>query len=499
MPIRLNASDIIALHRPSSCELRIFLRHAGEAQELPSEFEKVLGRLGMQHEQEHLQSLGAHADVSQADISERLRKTKDAAQASTPVIYQPTLQVNTVLNGVDVEVFGIPDFLIRDGNGYVIRDAKLSRSISEDAHPEILLQVQLYGWLFEGVFGTPPKGLEVYSGKKEIALVPYDGGVAALKELETVLRLKRLEAEPYEPVGQSKCTGCGFQERCWSRAREHQDVSLLVDVDQGLARQLHSEGITTPVELLSNYDAQMLSELKRPRGDKMVRVGAAATKILLYAEALRSNTEQMLFAPNLPIGDNFVMLDLEGMPPQLNELDKIYLWGTQVFGSIPGLFKGAVAGFGPSGDSEGWQDFLAHCKATFETYGDISFVHWSSYEKTYLNKYIGRHGDTDGIGARIVANLLDLLPITKASMILPVPSYGLKTIEEYVGFKRTQDEYGGTWSMATFIEATETQDQAKRTELMDAILKYNEEDLQATWAVMEWLRSRTPTARAATT
>jgi uncharacterized protein len=192
------------------------------------------------------------------------------------------------------------------------------------------------------------------------------------------------------------------------------------------------------------------------------------------------------------------MLDLEGMPPHLNELDKIYLWGTQVFGSVPSKFMGAVSGFGASGDSEGWHKFLANSEAIFEAYGDIRFIHWSSYEKTNLNKYIIRYGDPNGVAARVVASLLDLFPITKASMILPVPSYGLKTIEEYVGFKRTQDEYGGTWSMATFIEATETHDIAKRDELMDSILKYNEEDLQATWAVMEWLRSRTPAARAAT-
>jgi predicted RecB family nuclease len=222
----------------------------------------------MRHEQQHLQSLGGHIEISQADISVRVRNTKEAVQAGTPVVYQPTLQVNTVFNGIDVEILGIPDFLIRDGNGYVIRDAKLSRSITEEARPEIILQVQLYGWLFEQVFGTPPKRLEVYSGKQEIALVPYDGGAAALKELETVLRLKQLGSEPYEPVGQSKCTGCGFENRCWSRAEEHQDVSLLVDVDQGLARQLHSEGITTPTELLSKFDAQALSELKRPRGGK---------------------------------------------------------------------------------------------------------------------------------------------------------------------------------------------------------------------------------------
>jgi predicted RecB family nuclease len=44
--------------------------------------------------------------------------------------------------------------------------------------------------------------------------------------------------------------------------------------------------------------------------------------------------------------------------------------------------------------------------------------------------------------------------------------------------------------MAIFIEVTETSDEVKRKELMDKILKYNEEDLGATWAVFEWLRGK---------
>ena len=60
----------------------------------------------------------------------------------------------------------------------------------------------------------------------------------------------------------------------------------------------------------------------------------------------------------------------------------------------------------------------------------------------------------------------------------------------YVGFTRTQDEYGGSWAMAQFILATETEDEAERNERMGEILKYNEEDLAATWAVFEWLRSK---------
>ena len=80
-------------------------------------------------------------------------------------------------------------------------------------------------------------------------------------------------------------------------------------------------------------------------------------------------------------------------------------------------------------------------------------------------------------------NLFDLLPVTQKAVMLPLPSYGLKVVEEYVGFQRTQDEYGGAWSMAHYMEATETGNAEARQKLMNDILKYNEEDLVATWTV----------------
>ena len=57
-------------------------------------------------------------------------------------------------------------------------------------------------------------------------------------------------------------------------------------------------------------------------------------------------------------------------------------------------------------------------------------------------------------------------------------------------YKRKQTEYGGQWAMATFIEATETGDEVHRKQLMDKIIAYNREDLEATWAVFGWLRSK---------
>ena len=100
-----------------------------------------------------------------------------------------------------------------------------------------------------------------------------------------------------------------------------------------------------------------------------------------------------------------------------------------------------------------------------------------------------RYGDDDGVAARVRENLLDLLPITKKSIALSLPSYSLKVVEKYIGFKRTLKEYGGDWAMAQYIEAVETENEAVRLEIMNQILAYNREDLEATWSVFRWLKS----------
>ena len=142
-----------------------------------------------------------------------------------------------------------PTSIILDGDGYIIRDSKLSLRVDEESHPEIILQLQLYGWLFGRTAGTPAKRLQVHAGKGDIVDVPYDGGAAALSELARILGLKRLSAEPYEPLGWTKCGGCGYSAHCWPRAEARKDVSLVMEVDQGLARKLHGDGIETAQQL----------------------------------------------------------------------------------------------------------------------------------------------------------------------------------------------------------------------------------------------------------
>ena len=153
--MRLTASDIVSLYRPTPCSLRVYLREQSIPEDEPSIFEQILRTLGQRHEESHLATLGAYEDLSVVPQDERVRRTTDAIRNCVPVIYQGEFAVETVVGGMPVTIVGRPDFLILDGDGYIIRDSKLSRKVDEKHHEEITLQLQLYGWLFEQTVGTP--------------------------------------------------------------------------------------------------------------------------------------------------------------------------------------------------------------------------------------------------------------------------------------------------------------------------------------------------------
>ena len=483
--MQFSGTDFYRAYRPSACDLRLYLHRSGAKAADPGPYEEVIRRLGERHERNHLATLANVTHVGHGTRDERQARTLQAMAVGADIVGQPFFTAKVELAGLACELIGIPDLLIREGEGYVIRDIKMTRRVNEDDHPEIFWQLRLYAWLFELVVGVPPVRLEVLSGKDEI--VPI-GNASAGEVVSRLVQVIRSQEAPFEPVGWSRCNGCGYSDHCWSQAESRRDVALVMRVDQSLARALREANVVSYDDLLARFDETQLSAFRRPWGAKTQKVGKAAGTILLSARALQTKQPIRLALPDIPDVPNFVMFDLEGLPPHLDELDKIYLWGLQVFGENPSPFAPAVAGFGPNGDREGWEAFLAAARVILDTYGDIPFVHWSHYEGTKLRQYVDRHGDFDGIAAAVEENLFNLLPVAQASVIFPLSSYSLKVVEEYVGFKRTQDQYGGSWSMAQYIEATETEDEGRRQRLMGDILKYNEEDLAATWAVLCWLK-----------
>ncbi len=485
---RIWPSALYNLLKPSRCDLRVWLESHGFEEEPPDTFREVLFDLGHAHEAEHARRFPRAVDVAQLPREEQEDATLELLRERERVIYQGALSARTTLTGREVEIVGHPDFMLPAREQWAIRDSKLNRSISE----YIVFQLHTYGWLYEQAMGAEPVALQVHSGSGEIVDVPYERERVeqTLALLERMIELRFREDRPDVHVSNPKCNGCGFRQHCWPQAIERQEVGLLPAVDRGTVEQLHAQGAGTIPELRAKFDAASLAELERSWGGRMKPLGEEyATRILAGAEAFETGQPVMLAKPELAEAKTWVMFDLEGMPPRVDELEKIYLWGLQVFGENGGPFRPALAGFGPRGDKEGWQAFLAECAAIFEELSDVPFVHWAPYEQVKIDMYVNRYGDQGGIAARVKANLLDLYPITRKAVAVPASSYSLKDVEIVAGYQRQLEEFGGAWSMAKYIEATETSDRGERDALMSEILDYNREDLEATWAVLRWLEA----------
>ncbi|MFN2432724.1 MAG: TM0106 family RecB-like putative nuclease [Gemmatimonadota bacterium] len=538
-------SDFYDYLRPSPCELRVWLRRRGEPEAEPGPFDALLYRLGELHEANHLRTLREEiadvVDLSDVPREEREDRTLDAVRRGAAVIYQGTLVARHVVDGFDCRIAGAPDFLIQDGLGYRIRDSKLARrvglraAVEEDGaqaaeatpepehtgeepgggddrakpgtgrrrrarkaprphHPEIVLQLQIYGWMYEQTFGVPPAALEVHAGTDEIVPIPYDRGAAALETMARMIRIAAAQTEPREPVGWSKCQGCGYRGRCWPAAEQRRDVSLIPRLRQDRAKALMQAGVLTLDDLLARFDEDGLAALELTIGGRTRRFGPGAGAALRSARALTSGATSLLSAPGLPEVGTWVMFDVEGLPAYLDELEKVYLWGLQAFGDRPGPFMPALAGLGGDGDRAGWEAFLSNARALLDDARQTRFVHWGTYEKTKLKSYVARYGDSDGTAARVETGLLDLCALVARCFVLPLSSYSLKQVERFVGFERRL-EYAGDLAMADYIQAVETQDPARREALISRIVDYNAEDLAATWAVLQWVRGRTAPAR----
>jgi predicted RecB family nuclease len=492
--MQFRASNTYDLYRPTRCERRVALRYREIPEAEKSEFEKLLNRLGRHHEERYLSTLSEVVDLSRVERGAREAETLAAIRSGVPAIYQARFRALVQLDGETCEIVGEPDFLVRDGATYRIRDSKLARRVGGDHHPEITLQLQLYGWLYRRIVGTPPASLEVHTGTGDIVPVPYSEGEAVPDFLLEFRRMRLAPEETYEPVGWSKCDGCGFRGLCWPLAENARDVALLPHVDQKWARKLHAHGVLNIADLGAAFERSDMRDVFYDKATKKKpeRMKDSAASILRSVKAHESGEVCSIGPVEIPERSTAMVLDFEGLPPFIDELEKIYLWGIKDFRAEPARHLFAQAGFGRDGDREGWEAFLRLIASILDECPGTSFIHYGNYEKTKVRLYVDRYGDPSGTAGRLLPLLFDLHPAVTRAVALPVFSYGLKTVERCAGFARGLPEANGAWAMCRYIEATETSDPAARAAIMDQILAYNEEDLDATWAVMEWMRSSRP-------
>lgn len=470
---RIAAQDFYDLDK---CPHRVYLNRFGDAKDrLPhSEFLNMLFENALAHEQDVIAGL-PYETPSGTSLEERAAATTKLMKSGVERVYQPVF--------LQPDESGIPD-LIEKVQGasrfgdYFYRPADIKAGSGyKDAGKQTLrtdygMQLFHYARLLEAVQGFFPADGDILNRDKERILYPLDqfrdSYFAALREIRALVTGTQSD----EPALCGDCGACQWWGICEKALVASNDVSLLPEVGRSKKTALNAAGIKS-IEDITTFDFSRAPI--KGIGQKAVQTMKRA------AISMLSNKLQVLAKPGLPDPPCKIYLDFEDDPTQ----DLIYLCGMWIEPALDGQnYHGLFAPDSP-GEARIWSEMQELCERLRTL--DYSVFHYSSYEKTKLDTLEGKYGLARGDAVRIFrTRMFDLLPVVKQSVVVPVRGYGLKRLAPFVGVKYSASNAGGAQSIVWFQQY---QQDRRRTDLLKALLTYNEEDCTAMKSVAEWLRS----------
>lgn len=334
----------------------------------------------------------------------------------------------------------------------------------------------------------------------DLRMPSWPDGRSALDEYDSRFgdRLAVAEAavEQREPLALpsriNECKSCPWWPVCEPQLLDNRDVSLVVRGED--ANQLRASGLRTVDELAAvpTERADALPLNSTPRGDAVLLARAWLRDLPLVRR------EHEL---RVPRGDVEIDVDMESYADA-----GAYLWGSWLSGADVGQSPG-YRGFAsweplPTDDearsfAEFWTwfrdvragarkrglSFRAYC------YNELAENRWllSSAER-----FAGKPGIPSVAEVRRFIRSdewVDLFAVVRDQFLCP-NGKGLKVIAPSAGFAWRDPEAGGENSMRWYRDAVGMDGGDPDLDQQERLLRYNEDDVRATWTVRRWMTER---------
>ncbi len=365
------------------------------------------------------------------------------------------------------EICGKPDLLIRSDDGpsdlgafhYFVQEVKNS-AIVKPCHQ---LQATAYSWMLGALQGRLPATAEVVlrEGAGSVTTLTAD----FLGELQRQLALWRDirdGANRPEPLVYSSTTSPWRQyaNRC---VVARGDLSLLPGVKEATACQWRERGLLSLVELVRLGQAACNAELG---GDHLYYHALAYQRqcpVFRYGDRAQISRRPRLVY--------FDVEDLTFADPPLVTRPHTYMLGVAT----------------PDGDSRIWtargQDDEARMWGEFLDWlgdpHDVALYCWTMYERRKMEQAAAAHPELTSRLQTAAAALVDLKEEIKHRPYFPVPSYSIKSVAPFCGFRWSQDDVDGQSAQLIYLEWLRSGDDA----LIERVRQYNREDVLAMAAV----------------
>ena len=382
-----------------------------------------------------------------------------------PLIYNPVLKYE--------EFLGRPDLLVKmkgksrfGSHHYVPCSIKIGKKLKE----EYKFHLMYYSYLLSIIQGVYPSTASIINAeKKDIAFKTNEDKKKFEKVVEHMKSIC-LDKEKVEPSLISECKECVWQKHCLEQLKKKKDLSLVYGLGTEDRVLLEKRDVKN-IKDLSKIDVPRVGKLKG-FNEKKLKQWALQAKSLLTDEPI------VLKEVEFNKAETEVFFDIECDSSQgVN-----YLFGALV------REKGKRAKY-----MEFWSDnaeqeeekFREFCKF-IDGLKRIKIYHYSTFERTMLKKLLKKYKISKKISEKITKNLVDLFPLVTKSVVLPVSSYTLKDIADFMGFEWKNEKSSGGQSVYWYSLWQEENDEKYKK----LLLEYNMNDCEALKDIKEWLEKQ---------
>ncbi|CAI8348160.1 MAG: Uncharacterised protein [Cyanobium sp. ARS6] len=354
------------------------------------------------------------------------------------------------------------------------------------------LQLALSARLLAGVQQAPVtdglalSGAGRYLEKDKVAL-----GENLQRQLDEALRRLAIDLERTDPPplasDRRKCSLCSWRGVCNAEARRVGHLSEVSGIGAKRREMLLELGIDG-LNALADADPERLAEQLQQFGDQH---GAVAAPLVAQARAQRNGQAEALTdsaaLPELINAPGVLLYDIESDPDARDD----FLHG---FVCLPrdsdGRWDPQRATYHPllmlqeQGEARCWK----RIKRFLKRYEGWPVLHYGETESLALCKMAKRQGVSDVERHALRCRLVDVHARVRSHWRLPLNSYGLKTVADWLGFGWSQAGVDGARALLWWRQWRGTgprdrgHDQALRW-----IFAYNRDDGLATWTVAAWM------------
>ena len=292
------------------------------------------------------------------------------------------------------------------------------------------------------------------------------------EELDTLLSdlsriMKILENDiDISPNYTRGCRVCEWRIYCRNLAKETSDLTLISGIGKRIKKELRAIGIT---------DVQDLAKADVTKISNDVASKKELTYFKLQAKAIVEKKDIIRKKMDFPKSEIELFVDIEGSSHHN------FIWIIGCFIRIKDSVE--YRSFLANSPKEEKEMIVSFYKFLSEFEDDFIIYHWSSAEPQYFKQLTEKYNLQATNLSNVLKNSFDLFTIFKENIILPLYSYTLKEVANWLGFQWHDPLSDGATSIVLFdkwyIE--------KNKKALQKAISYNSDDCRALIIIKDYL------------